>query len=243
MKRMLESESDGKHHHHLSPQSGSSSVDHDGKFKTSRRYRLLPSTWLVLLYWSLGLLLGRFYLDPERIDYTSFEYHGPGHGVWIALGTASVMIGNLAYVKVCHHDNRPKATLPMIAIFSLGNGICETFWFLASFDWGADLTRKFIGDSDSWIFAGGFTVLLIFCGVIHALFWLRVLPSHMGGKLTTEQKRLKLVWRICLFAMTFDWAWLYHRYSDFWSITFMHTLTDIFLACVVRYSFFETVQA
>jgi membrane protease YdiL (CAAX protease family) len=206
------------------------------------RHRFLPSTWLVLLYWGLGLLLGFLYLDPTLNLQSTFVYQGTAHGVAMAVGLASVILANVAYIQICgDQTSRPTPTLPMIATFSLGNGICETLWFLAVFQYGADLARKYTGDN-VWIFFTGFMVLLTFCGAIHLLLWLQILPSHHDKKLSPVEKLYKRVWAICLFAMTMNWAWLYHFYQDFWSVTAMHTLTDIALVCVVRYSFYEPVK-
>lgn len=189
-----------------------------------------PGFWLLLLYWVLGVAIALLYLQPPLPFSASLQ--GGAHASWIAVGLAVTLITNWAYDQISEDQGR-SLDYPTLIAFPILNGICETIWFLATFKLGASLAALYT-ESPVWIFTAGFTLLFCYSGVIHAFFWLKLLPPHLNRD--PKLKGIKRVWMLGLLLMTLLWAWLYFAFQDFWTVVGLHVLVDVAIVLSIRYS-------
>lgn len=145
-------------------------------------------------------------------------------------------LSQLLYAIVARYDGRPfhaSAT----AIFALGNGIAETLAFALVYRFGELLFGGFVGlfapDAANIAgFLGGVALFIVYGGLIHALFWLRVLPPHLSD--TPRAKAIRR-WRpLAEIALVIGWSLCFWLYRDIWTVVLFHILIDVGLMLKVR---------
>ncbi|EAT58532.1 conserved hypothetical protein [Chlorobium ferrooxidans DSM 13031] len=118
-------------------------------------------------------------------------------------------------------------------VFSIGNGIAETFMFYAVFQLGAVLTGKVT--QNPWaIFLVGFFCFMAYSGLIHGLFWINILPEHVVQ--TSPYKPFFMPVQLLIAS---SWALAFFWYRDIRTVIFLHALVDLTMVLNVRFSLFN----
>lgn len=188
----------------------------------------------VIIYWLLGAGIGLGYFKEDlQIFNKLFDRK---RIFLLAISLIIVLVNNALYSRMAESGEREFDALSL-AVFAIANGICETFIFLASFKLGGFWMGKHTKDS-RWIYAAGFSLLWIYCGAIHALFWINILPAHLSdatGALVLRQYFFIPVQTLNLAS----WSLIYYCYRDFWGVAALHALVDAGFVCTTHYSLFS----
>ncbi|MEI7644296.1 MAG: hypothetical protein WCJ55_08450 [Chloroflexales bacterium] len=188
----------------------------------------------ILIYWGISLALGvlalRSWLGSWNVAATLAQ---PGFVFYLVLTFA---FSQILYVLVARHDDRPLLAMPMV-IFSLGNGFFETLAFAFVYWLGAAIGSGLVGlFAPAAASAAGFLLGLIFFaiygGLIHGLFWLRLLPPHFDD--SPQSKAIRKFRPLAEVALVIGWCLCLWLYQDIWTVIFFHTLVDVGLMLRVR---------
>lgn len=156
---------------------------------------------------------------------------------WLVLYLlGSFALSQILYALVARHDGRPFFPGPA-AFFAVGNGIAETLAFALVYRFGEVLGTWLVGlVAPSSAALGGFVVgialFVVYGGLIHARFWLHVLPPHLD-----DSPRARAIRRFRPFAevaLVVGWSLCFWLTRDIWLVVFFHILVDIGLMLKVR---------
>jgi hypothetical protein len=189
----------------------------------------------ILLYWGVALVLGaltlRSWLGSWNVAATLAH---PGFVFYLALTFA---FSQVLYVLVARHDDRPVLAMPTI-IFSLGNGFFETLAFAFVYWLGAMIGSGIVGFfapaavASAAGFGLGLAFFCVFGGLIHGLFWLRLLPPHLDD--SPRSRSIRKFRPLAEVALVLGWSLCFWLYNDIWTVVFFHTLVDVGLMLRVR---------
>ena len=194
------------------------------------------------IYWATGAALGLIFPLQDNLQaphfVTLFASLSQPHVLTLLAAFFVTILTNVAYDQITTTSGR-SFNIPTLIIFSLINGIFETNLFLLSFSLGARLASQL---SFPLQFLAGFTFLSAYSGVIHAKFWLPLLPPHLKKMETRRDKVVKKGWMIGITLMTLLWSFLYYQFGDYWSVVALHVLFDAIMVWSIRFSIFDTLQ-
>lgn len=188
----------------------------------------------ILIYWGISLVLGvlalRHWIGAWNVATTLAH---PALVVYLAL---TFMLSQVLYVLVARHDDRPVLPLPTV-IFSIGNGIFETFAFAFVFWLGGLIGSTLVGlFAPAAASVAGFVLGLIFFmiygGLIHGMFWLQLLPPHFDD--SPRSRSIRKLRPLAEVALVFGWGLCLWLYNDIWTVVLVHTLVDVGLMLRVR---------
>ncbi len=188
----------------------------------------------ILIYWGISLLLG---LGPLWHWISAWNVGATLAQPWLVVYLAATFaLSQILYVLVARHDDRPILPLPTV-IFSIGNGIFETFAFAFVYWLGA-----LIGSSVVGLFAPGFASVagfglglvffMIYGGLIHGMFWLKLLPPHFDD--SPRSVAIRKFRPLAEVLLVFGWGLCLWLYNDIWTVVLVHTLVDVGLMLRVR---------
>lgn len=184
-------------------------------------------------YWSFGAAAATVLMLHPSLP-SAEGASAPGCATAAAAGAGALTAA--AYHALVHRGcaSRPLDTATLI-VFPVFNGVFETTLFAAAFRGGAAIARA-AGSPPIGRFLAGTTTFFAFSGLIHALFWLRILPPHMPEtrELPPRRKALKRAWAFGLGGMSFAWAWLLHAHDALRTVTWQHILFDAAMVASVR---------
>lgn len=188
----------------------------------------------ILIYWGISLLLGvvalSHWIGTWNVGATLSH---PSLIVYLAL---TFVLSQTLYVLVARHDDRPVRIMPTI-IFSLGNGIFETFAFAFVYWLGALIGSALVGlfapgAASVAGFALGLVFFMIYGGLIHGMFWLRLLPPHFDD--SPRSRSIRKLRPLAEVALVFGWGLCLWLFNDIWTVVLVHTLVDVGLMLRVR---------
>ena len=204
-------------------------------FDTERMRRSRPSPERsILLYWVLsiafGLLLVGDWLTSWNVGRTLGQ---PGLLTFLLFTFA---LSQVLYILVARHDGRPFAADATL-IFAIGNGICETLAFASVFRLGINIGSTLVGlFAPTAASVSGFILGLIFFsiygGLIHGLFWLRVLPPHLDN--APRSRAIRKIRPLAEVGLVLGWSLCMWLNNDIWTVVILHVLVDIGLMLRVR---------
>jgi hypothetical protein len=186
------------------------------------------------LYWLISVAVG----IPVLWDWlTAWNVPATLNMPWLLLYLCcSFALSQVLYVLVARHDGRP-IHFGALVVFSLGNGFAETLAFAAVYRLG-----EFAGSRSVVLFAPGFAsvagfiagviLFAIYGGLIHGLFWLRVLPPHLDD--TPRSRTIRKSRPAAEVALVLGWSLCLWLNRDIWSVIFFHVLVDVGLMLLVR---------
>jgi len=183
------------------------------------------------IYWLVCIAVGWLYLRPEIVHVPTIL--SQSHLISIGIGLVTTVTTMVTYDRVATTGMR-SLHWPTFIIFPIANGILETIPFLVSFKIGTVLAAPFT-TQPLWLFLAGTVTFFAYLAAIHALFWLKVLPTHLDKRPAVRKARI--AWIISLTAVSLMWGWLYFTYQDFWSVAALHTLFDVGMVYSIRYRF------
>lgn len=145
-------------------------------------------------------------------------------------------LSQILYAFVARNDGRPFAPVAA-AIFALGNGIAETLAFALVYRLGETLGSWAVGLFAPQLAAVaglvlGVVLFVIYGGLIHALFWLRVLPPHLDDD--PLSKRIRKLRPIAEIGLVLGWSLCFWLTRDIWIVVLFHVLVDVGLMLKVR---------
>lgn len=194
---------------------------------------------LILGYWGLSLILGGVFLyDWLTVWNVTTTLAQPGFVAYL-LGT--FLLGQILYMLVARHDNRP-LRFSSTLIFAVGNGFFETLAFALVYRLGevsfAGLFNLFAPDAAPIAgLLGGVGLFMVYGGLIHALFWLRILPPHLDD--SPRSRAIRKFRPVSEVALVIGWSLCFWLYRDIWTVTFLHILVDLGLMLRVRPDIFN----
>jgi len=185
---------------------------------------------MIYAYWAFALLVGFLFFKKDILAFNrEFDTRR------IALLVASLLIIAInAWVYSHSTTDGGRALDPLtVLVFSIGNGIAETFMFYAVFQLGATLTGKVT--QNPWAtFLVGFFCFMAYSGLIHGLFWINILPEHVVQ--TSPYKPFFMPVQLLIAS---SWALAFFWYRDIRTVIFLHALVDLTMVMNVKFSLFN----
>lgn len=188
----------------------------------------------ILVYWGVSLILGvlalRHWMGAWNVSATL------ANGGFVAYLGLSFALSQVLYVLVARHDDRPVRALPTL-IFAIGNGIFETLAFAFVYWLGATIGSWVVGlfapaAASAAGFGLGLVFFMIYGGLIHGLFWLRLLPPHLDE--SPRSRSIRKFRPLAEVALVLGWSLCLWLYQDIWTIVAFHILVDVGLMLRVR---------
>ncbi|NTU77850.1 MAG: hypothetical protein HGA45_00360 [Chloroflexales bacterium] len=193
---------------------------------------------LIGLYWLISIAIGLFALWDWL---TAWNVPATFSQPWlVAYLCFSFVLSQSLYILVARHNGRP-IHLGALTIFAIGNGIAETLAFATVYRLGELIGSRLVSifAPDFAAIAGfiiGVTFFSIYGGLIHGLFWLRVLPPHLDDNPRSQSvRKLRPVAEVVL---VIGWSLCLTLNRDIWTVIFFHTLVDVGLMILVRPAIF-----
>ncbi len=185
---------------------------------------------MIYAYWALAILVGIIFFKKDILTFNR-EFDSRRIAL-LALSLVVVAINAWVYTHSTTDGGRALDPLTVL-IFTIGNGVAETFMFYAVFRLGNALAGRFT--QNSWaLFITGFLFFIIYSGLIHGLFWINILPEHVVQ--TSPYKPFFMPIQLMIAG---SWAFNFFWYRDIRSVIFLHALVDLTMVCNVRFSLFN----
>jgi hypothetical protein len=90
----------------------------------------------------------------------------------------------------------------------------------------------FGANTDAIGFGLGLVFFIIYGGLIHAIFWLPVLPPHLDD--APFSRRIRKLRPLNEIMLVIGWSLCLWLYNDIWTMVFFHVLVDLGLMLRVR---------
>ena len=198
------------------------------RYVSPKAERLMVGYWLITLV--LSILFLRDWITAWNVPLTLDR---PALVLYLTLSFA---LSQLMYALVARHGGRA-FHVGATTIFAIGNGIAETLAFALVYRLGEVVGTGLVGlFAPTWASVAGFvlgvSLFIIYGGLIHALFWLPVLPPHLDD--TPLSRRIRKLRPIAEIALVLGWSLCFWLSRDIWSVVFFHILVDIGLMIKVR---------
>ena len=185
---------------------------------------------MIYAYWAFAFLVGIIFFKKDILTFNR-EFDSRRIAL-LALSLVVVAINAWVYTHSTTDGGRALDPLTVL-IFTIGNGVAETFMFYAVFRLGNALAGRFT--QNSWaLFITGFLFFIIYSGLIHGLFWINILPEHVVQ--TSPYKPFFMPIQLMIAG---SWALNFFWYRDIRSVIFLHALVDLTMVCNVRFSLFN----
>ncbi len=185
---------------------------------------------MIYAYWAFAFLVGIIFFKK---DILAFNREFDSRRVTL-LAVSLIVVAINAWVYNHSTSDGGRALDPLtVLVFTIGNGIAETFMFYAMFRIGNALAGRFT--QNSWaLFITGFIFFILYSGLIHGLFWINILPQHVIQ--TSPYKPFFMPIQLLIAG---SWALSFFWYRDIRSVIFLHALVDLTMVCNVRFSLFN----
>ncbi|MDT9547398.1 MAG: hypothetical protein HQ516_03050 [Chlorobium sp.] len=190
----------------------------------------LSVPFMVYTYWIIAIGIGLAFFRKDIFSFsTDF---GPRRIILLTASLLIVALNAWVYSNSTFSSGRP-LDLWTLLVFSVGNGIAETFMFYAVFRLGTLLAGKATGNP--WLlFSAGFLLFIIYSGLIHGLFWINILPEHVD-----QASPFKPFFMPVQLLIAGSWALSFFWYRDIRSVILLHAMIDFTMAWNVRFSLFN----
>ncbi|TLU51795.1 MAG: hypothetical protein FDX12_04430 [Chlorobium sp.] len=185
---------------------------------------------MIYAYWAFAFFVGIVFF---RKDILSFNREFDSRRIGLLLGSLLIVAVNAWVYSHSTTDGGRKLDALTVLVFSIGNGVAETFMFYAVFSLGTLLAGRFT--VNPWVvFMTGFICFIVYSGLIHGLFWINILPTHVVQTSPYKPFFMPVQMLIaCSWALSFFW------YRDIRSVICLHALVDLTMVCNVRFSMFN----
>ena len=130
---------------------------------------------MIYAYWAFAFLVGIIFFWK---DILAFNREFDKKRITLLVASLIVVAINAWVYTHSTTDGGRALDWLTVLVFSIGNGIAETFMFYAVFRLGTTLVGQVT--QNSWaLFVTGFLFFIIYSGLIHGLFWINILPEHV----------------------------------------------------------------
>lgn len=185
---------------------------------------------MIYAYWAFAFLVGIIFFKK---DILTFNREFDTRRITLLAVSLIVVAINAWVYSHSTTDGGRALDWPTVLVFSIGNGIAETFMFYALFRLGANLAGRFT--QNPWaLFISGFLFFIIYSGLIHGLFWINILPEHV-----VQTSIYKPFFMPVQMLIAGSWALSFFWYRDIRSVIFLHALVDLTMVCNVKFSLFN----
>lgn len=185
---------------------------------------------MIYAYWAFAFLVGIIFFKK---DILTFNREFDTRRITLLAVSLIVVAINAWVYSHSTTDGGRALDWPTVLLFSIGNGIAETFMFYALFRLGANLAGRFT--QNPWaLFISGFLFFIIYSGLIHGLFWINILPEHV-----VQTSIYKPFFMPVQMLIAGSWALSFFWYRDIRSVIFLHALVDLTMVCNVKFSLFN----
>ncbi len=183
----------------------------------------------VFTYWFIAVVIGLAFFRKETFSFnTSFDRR---RIILLGVSLLIVIFNAVIYTNSTFDGGRP-LDIATVIVFTVGNGIAETFMFYAAFVIGEKLAGMVT--KNAWVlFTAGFVGFMIYSGFIHALFWLDFLPEHIN-----QSSPFKPLFMPTQIMIAGSWALSFFWYRDLPSVFVLHGLVDLTMVLNVKFSLF-----
>jgi hypothetical protein len=189
----------------------------------------MSASMMIYLYWAIAFAIGILFF---RKDIMSFNRDFDTKRIGLIVASIVIVAINAWVYSNSTTDGGRALDLLTVLVFSIGNGIAETFMFYAVFRIGTALAEKMT--QNAWlVFAAGFLCFIVYSGLIHGLFWLDILPEHVVQ--TSPYKPFFMPIQLMIAG---SWALHFFWYRDIRTVIFLHALVDLTMVYNVRFSMF-----
>ncbi|MBO8092643.1 hypothetical protein [Prosthecochloris sp. HL-130-GSB] len=189
----------------------------------------------IFTYWFIAMVIGLVFFRKETFSFnTTFDLRRK-----VLLGTSLLIVAFNAFVYTnSTFDGGRSLDIASVIVFTVGNGIAETYLFYFFFVMGEKFSQKL--SSDSWQlipkqteFITAILFFMIYSGFIHGLFWLDLLPEHVN-----QASSLKPLFMPTQILIATSWALSFFWYRDLPSVFVLHGLVDLTMILNVKFSLF-----
>ena len=190
----------------------------------------IPAPLQIYAYWAIAILIGVVFFRKDVMT-SNNDYSSKRIGLLVF---SVVILGLNAYIYTNSTSDGGRTLEPSSAlIFSIGNGIAETFMFYAVFRLGQMLVSKFT--DNPWAgFIVGFFFFMAYSGLIHGLFWLAILPEHV-----VQTSPFKPFFFPIQLMIALSWALSFFWYRDLRTVFILHAIVDLTMIMNVKFSMFS----
>jgi hypothetical protein len=185
---------------------------------------------MIYVYWAISVVIGFAFFKDDILNFN--KEFDTRRKILLICSLVIVAINAWVYSHSTTDGGRP-LNIPTLIVFSIGNGIAETFFFYAFFQLGNFLAGK-VTNNPWLLFIAGFVSFMIYSGFIHALFWLPMLPEHVVQ--TSPYKPFFMPVQLLIAG---SWALNFFWYRDIRTVVFLHALVDLTMAWCVKFSLFN----
>jgi len=185
---------------------------------------------MIYAYWAFAFLVGMLFFKK---DILAFNREFDTRRVTLLAGSLVVLAINAWVYSHSTTDGGRSLDWLTVLVFSIGNGIAETFMFYAVFRLGIALSGRFT--QNPWVlFLAGFLCFMIYSGLVHGLFWINILPEHV-----VQTSLYKPFFMPVQLLIAGSWALSFFWYRDIRSVIFLHALVDLTMVWNVKFSLFN----
>ncbi len=185
---------------------------------------------MIYAYWAFAFLVGILFF---KTDILAFNREFDTRRVTLLVASVIVVAINAWVYSHSTTDGGRSLDWLTVLVFSVGNGIAETFMFYALFRLGTAFAGRFT--QNPWaLFIMGFLFFIIYSGLIHGLFWINILPEHV-----VQTSIYKPFFMPVQMLIAGSWALSFFWYRDIRSVIVLHALVDLTMVCNVKFSLFN----
>jgi len=195
----------------------------------------IPAPLQIYAYWAIAILIGVIFFRKDVM--TANNDYGPKRIGLLIFSVVILALNAYIYTNSTTDGGRTLDVWSAL-IFSVGNGIAETFMFYAMMRLGEKLADKL--SSDEWQlipkqtnFIVGFLFFMAYSGLIHGLFWLAILPEHV-----VQTSPFKPFFFPIQLMIALSWALSFFWYRDIRTVFVLHALVDLTMIMNVKFSMF-----
>ncbi|RXK80661.1 hypothetical protein EST62_12520 [Chlorobaculum sp. 24CR] len=189
----------------------------------------IPAPLQIYIYWAIAIIIGVVFF---RKDITAPEPPYDARRIGLIIFSVVILALNAYIYTNSTTDGGRILDGWSVLIFSVGNGIAETFMFYAVFRLGQSLIGK-VTDNQWAGFIVGFLFFMIYSGLIHGLFWLNILPEHV-----VQTSSFKPFFMPIQLMIALSWALAFFWYRDLRTVFVLHALVDLTMIMNVKFSMF-----
>lgn len=185
---------------------------------------------MIYAYWAFAFLVGIIFFKKDILD---FNREFDSRRIILLAASLVVVAINAWVYSHSTTDGGRSLDLLTVLVFSIGNGIAETFMFYAVFRLGTALAGRLT--QNPWaLFITGFIFFMVYSGLIHGLFWINILPEHV-----IQTSLYKPFFMPVQMLIAGSWALSFFWYRDIRSVIILHALVDLTMVCNVKFSLFN----
>jgi chlorophyllide a hydrolase len=186
--------------------------------------------WAVCLAAATTVVLNREFAYGLLRSPTAQVFPRYGYGSSLTIAWVLTLLAAGSYVALTHKQQTGSYDAADLIAFAVLNGVLEQFMFIFWFLLGCYLTRVWRANHPIAEFFVGYLTYAIYSGVIHAWFWMGVLPPHVPNRIVTVPS---------LSIMALSWMWLLWRYRAVVAIIVMHVTMDMLMIGHLHSHWFE----